>query len=90
MAPSHVSFLAPLPIVSVVVSFLGLPFRIHYIEFVKPTKGTTMETIVTIGTSDLPPPPIPSETGPVLRRSSNFSADGCLGWNELKRMKRRQ
>ena len=26
-------------------SFLGLPFRILYIELVKPKKGTTMETI---------------------------------------------
>ena len=28
-----------------VVAFLGLPFMILYIEFVKPKKGTTMETI---------------------------------------------
>ena len=33
-----------LPIVSIVVPFLGLPFRILYIEMVKPRQGTTMET----------------------------------------------
>ena len=33
-----------LPIVSVVVPFLGLPFRILIIELVKPKQGTTMET----------------------------------------------
>ena len=31
--------------VSIVVPFLGLPFRILNIELVKPKKGTTMETI---------------------------------------------
>ena len=35
-----------LPIVSIAVPFLGLPFGILNIELVKPKKGTTMETIV--------------------------------------------
>ena len=34
-----------IPIVSIPVDFLGLPFRILYIELVKPKRGTTMETI---------------------------------------------
>ena len=34
-----------LPIVSIVVPFWGLPFRILNVELVKPKKGTTMETI---------------------------------------------
>ena len=34
-----------LPIVSIVVPFWGLPFRILNIELVKPKKGTAMETI---------------------------------------------
>ena len=34
-----------LPVVSIVVPFLGLPFRILNIELVKPKKGTTMETM---------------------------------------------
>ena len=33
-----------IPIVSIVVPFWGLPFRILNIELVKPKKGTTMET----------------------------------------------
>ena len=37
--------LRDLPIVSIVVPFWGLPFRILYIELVKPKKGTTMETL---------------------------------------------
>ena len=31
--------------VSIVVLLLGLPFRILHIKWVKPKKGTTMETI---------------------------------------------
>ena len=34
-----------IPIVSIVVPFLGLPFRILNAKSVKPKKGTTMETI---------------------------------------------
>ena len=34
-----------LPVVSIVVPFLGLPYRILIIYLVKPKKGTTMETI---------------------------------------------
>ena len=41
-------FFGLLPIVSIVVSFLGLPFGILNIELVKPKKGTTMDTIGTI------------------------------------------
>ena len=36
-----------LPIVSIVVPFSGLPFRILNIKWVKPKKGTPMETIGT-------------------------------------------
>ena len=34
-----------IPIVSIVVPFWGLPYRILHIKLVKPKKGTTMETI---------------------------------------------
>ena len=34
-------------------SFLGLPFRIHNIELVKPRKGTTMETLGRFGVQGL-------------------------------------
>ena len=34
-----------LPIVSIVVPFWGLPYRILHKKLVKPKKGTTMETI---------------------------------------------
>ena len=34
-----------IPIVSIVVPFLGLPYRILLIYLVKPKQGTTMETI---------------------------------------------
>ena len=35
-----------LQVVSIVVPLGGLPYRILHIKLVKPTKGTTMETIV--------------------------------------------
>ena len=41
----RIGFWAPVPVVSIVVPFWGLPFRIHNIDLVKPKKGTTMETI---------------------------------------------
>ena len=39
-----------LPVVSIVVLFLGLPFRILNIELVQPKKSSTMETT---GTAEL-------------------------------------
>ena len=40
-----VSLAVAVPVVSIVVPFLGLPYRILIIYLVKPKKGTTMETI---------------------------------------------
>ena len=47
------------PVVSIVVPFWGLSFRILNIELVKPKKGTTMETIGTV---------IPKNSVKLLRR----------------------
>ena len=45
MGGRSIQTLWSLPVVSIVCSFLGLPFRVPNIELVKPKKGTTMETI---------------------------------------------
>ena len=49
--PTHIPYvhmdhqgLFPLPIVSIVVPFFGLPFRILNIDLGEPKKGTTIET----------------------------------------------
>ena len=54
LAASGVGFCG-LPIVSIVVPFWGYLFRILNIEWVKPKKGTTMETIGRIEGAGLGP-----------------------------------